>query len=42
MYSKEDIEKMLDDHYKERGWDVKNGVPTRERLTELGLEDLVG
>lgn len=38
--SKEDIEKMLDDYYEERGWDTKTGVPTKEKLTELGLEDL--
>jgi aldehyde:ferredoxin oxidoreductase len=39
--TKEDIEKMLDDYYEERGWDVKKGVPTREKLTELGLKDFV-
>jgi len=29
---------MLDDYYDIRGWD-KNGVPTREKCGELGLED---
>lgn len=36
---KEDVEKILDDYYEERGWDVRKGVPTEERLVELGLED---
>ena len=35
----EDIERILDDYYEERGWDVERGVPTRQRLVELGLED---
>lgn len=33
-----EIEKMLDDYYKFRGW-KPNGVPTREKLLELGLGD---
>ncbi len=39
--TKEDIEKMFDDYYEERGWDVKQGVPTQEKITELGLEGFV-
>ncbi len=35
----EKFEEMLDDYYRLRGWD-KNGVPTREKLKELGLEDV--
>jgi len=27
---------LLDEHYEERGWN-RNGVPTREKLLELGL-----
>jgi aldehyde:ferredoxin oxidoreductase len=34
----EDVEKMLDDYYDERGWDVRSGTPTRAKLKELGLE----
>jgi aldehyde:ferredoxin oxidoreductase len=30
----------LDDYYKVRGW-TKNGVPTPEKLKEVGLEDLI-
>ena len=34
---KEQLGDMLDDYYALRGWDVKNGIPTREKLIELGL-----
>jgi len=34
-----DLEPMLDKYYELRGWD-KNGVPTRQKLEELGLHDL--
>ncbi len=33
-------EAMLDEYYNVRGWD-KNGVPTPEKLRELGLEDVI-
>ncbi len=33
-----DIQQMLDDYYDERGWDIEKGVPTRDKLFELGLE----
>jgi aldehyde:ferredoxin oxidoreductase len=31
-----ELDRLLDDYYDERGWDT-NGIPTRERLEELGL-----
>ncbi|MCK4240355.1 MAG: aldehyde ferredoxin oxidoreductase family protein [Candidatus Atribacteria bacterium] len=34
----EELDKMLDDYYKVRGWD-KNGIPTNEKLKALGLLD---
>ena len=34
----ESIEKAMDDYYVERGWDVKEGVPTEVKLKELGLD----
>jgi aldehyde:ferredoxin oxidoreductase len=34
-----DLNKIRDDYYDERGWDVGKGQPTREKLIELGLED---
>ena len=30
--------KLLDDYYDERGWDVEKGIPTTEKLKELGLD----
>ena len=38
---REDIEGMLDNYYEERGWDIQKGVPTKEKLIELGLEEFV-
>lgn len=38
--SREDLDLMLDEYYEARGWD-KNGIPTPEKLRELGLEDTV-
>ena len=34
----EDLDKMLDEYYEVRGWD-KNGIPTAEKLQELGMDD---
>jgi len=31
---------MLDQYYDFRGWDRETGIPTRERLLELGLKDI--
>lgn len=31
---------LMDDYYQIRGWDVKTGWPTRQKLTELGLHDV--
>jgi aldehyde:ferredoxin oxidoreductase len=35
------FEKMLDDYYDEHGWDINKGVPTKSKLIELGLEELI-
>ena len=35
----EELDKMLDDYYKARGWD-ENSIPTKEKLKELGFSDL--
>ncbi len=32
-----ELDKLLDDYYTVRGWDVKTGIPTRKRLEDLGL-----
>ena len=34
------LDVMLDEYYTLRGWDLKTGLPTREKLVELGLEDV--
>ena len=39
MISKDDLNQMLDEYYTERGWDLRTGAPTRQKLTELGLGD---
>jgi len=33
-----ELEAMLDEYYQARGWDVGTGLPTHEKLAELGLE----
>jgi aldehyde:ferredoxin oxidoreductase len=38
--SMDTFNKMLDEYYEERGWDVKTGLPTKEKLTSLGLADI--
>ncbi len=35
-----DIEAMLIAYYQHRGWDLETGKPAREKLIELGLEDV--
>lgn len=36
----EDVERVLDDYYEERGWDVESGIPTRWKLQEMGMKDV--
>ncbi|MCI0553249.1 MAG: aldehyde ferredoxin oxidoreductase family protein [Anaerolineae bacterium] len=35
-----DFEGMLSAYYEARGWDLETGKPSREKLMELGLEDI--
>ncbi len=37
--SRGDIVQILDDYYIERGWDMEKGIPTKEKLAELGLAE---
>ena len=37
--TKDDLERMLDDYYDEHGWDKETGIPTPEKLAELGLQE---
>jgi aldehyde:ferredoxin oxidoreductase len=32
-----ELEQMLDDYYRERGWDLETGLPKKETLKRLGL-----
>ena len=36
-----DLERMLDEYYTCMGWEIDNGLPSRERLAELGIDDIV-
>jgi aldehyde:ferredoxin oxidoreductase len=38
--TRQDCEKLLDDYYEERGWDVKTGIPREKTPVELGLDDV--
>jgi aldehyde:ferredoxin oxidoreductase len=38
VIEKADAEKILNDYYDERGWDIDSGKPTQEKLEKLGLE----
>jgi aldehyde:ferredoxin oxidoreductase len=38
--TQEELDLLLDDYYESRGW-TKEGVPTVEKLKELGMEDLI-
>jgi aldehyde:ferredoxin oxidoreductase len=40
VISQEMLDYMLDQYYDFRGWDRETGIPTRERLLELGLKDI--
>ncbi|MBL7199413.1 MAG: hypothetical protein ISS56_04635 [Anaerolineae bacterium] len=31
---------VMDEYYRHQGWDVETGWPTRERLAQLGMEDV--
>jgi len=33
-----DLNSYLDEYYRRRGWDRRTGLPTKEKLTKLGLE----
>jgi aldehyde:ferredoxin oxidoreductase len=37
VLAREDLEKLLDDYYEERGWEIERGIPTKKKLEELGL-----
>jgi aldehyde:ferredoxin oxidoreductase len=42
LISQSELDQMLDEYYTARGWDPATGIPTREKLAELGLEYVTG
>ncbi|MFC1871919.1 aldehyde ferredoxin oxidoreductase C-terminal domain-containing protein, partial [Chloroflexota bacterium] len=40
ILSRETIDQLLDEYYELRGWDKETGLPTREKLADLGLSDI--
>jgi len=34
-----DLDRLLDEYYSQMGWNLEDGLPTRERLLTLGLLD---
>lgn len=38
--SKAELERMKDDYYQLKGWDVRTGLPTRATLDKFGLSDV--
>lgn len=38
VLDKESFNRMLDDYYRLRGWDIETGIPTQEKLEYLGLK----
>lgn len=41
ILTKDDFERLLDDYYNERGWDKETGIPTKEKLQEIGLKKYI-
>jgi aldehyde:ferredoxin oxidoreductase len=37
LVTKEDVDRLLDMYYEQRGWS-DNGIPTRQKLDQLGLK----
>ncbi len=40
VLDREKSEQMKDEYYERRGWDKETGIPTRQKLIELGREDV--
>lgn len=41
VIERDSLEKMKDAYYEMRGWDLATGIPTPQKLSELGLEYLI-
>jgi aldehyde:ferredoxin oxidoreductase len=40
ILSRIEMDQFLEEYYELRGWDKRTGIPTREKLIELGLNDI--
>ncbi len=40
VVDRDEFEKMKSEYYEYRGWDVASGLPTKDKLAELGLDDV--
>jgi aldehyde:ferredoxin oxidoreductase len=40
VLTRNDVHEILDEYYDERGWELDRGRPTKEKLIELGLNDI--
>ncbi|RLF15836.1 MAG: hypothetical protein DRJ97_02685, partial [Thermoprotei archaeon] len=40
VFTKEMLDKMLDEYYDLRGWERETGLPYKEKLLELGMKDV--
>jgi len=40
VLSRDTISQLLDEYYELRGWDKESGIPTKQKLIELGLRDI--
>ena len=40
VLSRDEIDRLLDEYYELRGWDKGLGLPTEQKLSELGLGDI--
>lgn len=40
VLSRDTMDRLLDEYYELRGWDKSTGIPTEQKLAELGLEDM--
>ncbi|MFC1980649.1 aldehyde ferredoxin oxidoreductase family protein [Chloroflexota bacterium] len=40
VLSREEMDKLLDEYYELRGWDKRTGLPSKDKLVELGLGDI--
>jgi aldehyde:ferredoxin oxidoreductase len=40
VFDKKHLDSMVDQYYRSRGWDLKSGLPVKNKLVEMGLEDV--